>query len=52
MVAERFVFRRRVIIKLFAETKSENVGMSNEKYSINLYRRKFKDFSVLVICNE
>lgn len=52
VVVEHFVFYRSNIVKYCAKIKRENADMSNEKYSVNLYRCKFKDFSVPVICNE
>ena len=41
---ERFVFCRRLIVKLIGEIKSDYVDMSSDPYSKNLYHQKPEDF--------
>jgi hypothetical protein len=41
MVAERFIVRGRLFVKIFGEIESENAGMSNDKKCERHFRRKY-----------
>lgn len=46
-VVERSIFLRRGVVKHFGEFRSDYVGMSNDIYSLNLYRRKSEVFYIM-----